>query len=227
MDRSRTTDGGRTILAACVSAVLGVSASIVISAPMATPRAGALDPTFGTNGLVTTDVFGGFGDRAVDVAVGADGAIIAAGSWGSQASRYNFAIAKYRADGALDPGFGSAGRVLLDFDGDDDYGGALAIQPDGRFVVAGSAELGGRPSDFGIARFLPGGALDASFAGNGKQATDFGGSDAIATIAIQSDGKIVAAGWTERGGEIVPATSPSPATTPTARWTGHLPQTAP
>ena len=90
--------------------------------------------------------------------------------------------------GDLDASFGDDGTVLLDFEGD--TGGAVAIQADGKIVVAGDSTL---------ARFLPNGALDATFGGDGTVRFDFGSSsyDAASAVALQTDGKIVVAGWSE------------------------------
>ena len=77
--------------------------------------------------------------------------------------------------------------------------------------------------DFALARYNADGSLDTSFSGDGKQTTDFGGSDDAATgVALQGDGKIVAVGVAPA----TPTTSRSPATTPTARSTRASPATA-
>src|SRR3954451_11310357 len=76
------------------------------------PSAGALDPTFGTGGKVLTD-FGSFSDNAGSVAVQAAGKIVVAGSaYGGASTGPDFALARYNADGTLDSGFGTGGKVL-------------------------------------------------------------------------------------------------------------------
>jgi uncharacterized delta-60 repeat protein len=102
---------------------------------------GALDPSFGTGGIVTTD----FGDSCVgsDVAVHADGKIVVAG-WTWNGSNRDFALARYTANGALDTGFGLGGKAVTDLGGRDDYGFGVAVQSDGKIVVAGFSEPGGR-----------------------------------------------------------------------------------
>jgi uncharacterized delta-60 repeat protein len=149
---------------------------------------GALDPTFGAGGLVTTD-FGGF-DSAQALAIQSDGKIVAAGSAGG-----DFALARYNADGSLDSTFGSSGKVTTDFGGFD-AASAVAIQPDGRIVAAGRTEGG----DFALTRYNSNGSLDTTFGGGGKVTTDFGGFDAAFGVALQADGKIVAAGQGGPGG---------------------------
>jgi len=71
----------------------------------------------------------------------------------------------------------------------------VAIQPDGKIVVAGHAR-NGRTTDFALARYNPNGSLDTTFDADGKVLTHFNGLDQINAVALQSDGKIVAAGNT-------------------------------
>jgi uncharacterized delta-60 repeat protein len=99
-----------------------------------------------------------------------------------------------RAAADLDLGFGTEGRVITDLSGRYEEVRALAIQPDGQIVAAGVTGTGST-QDFALARYNTGGALDANFGTAGAVATDFaGGSDAAWAVAIQPDGKIVAAG---------------------------------
>ncbi len=102
---------------------------------------GALDPNFGTGGIVTTD----FGDSSVgsDLAVQADAKIVVAG-WTWNGSNRDFALARYTTSGALDAGFGIAGKATTDLGGRDDYGFGVAVQSDGKIVVAGFSQPGGR-----------------------------------------------------------------------------------
>src|SRR5262245_30681032 len=97
-------------------------------------------------------------------------------------------IAPSAADGDLDPTFGVGGRVRFE----DDYSSvanALAIQADGKIIAAGSMR-----GDFLLARYKTDGLLDTGFGSDGLVSTDFGQSDITVALAIQSDGKIVAAG---------------------------------
>jgi uncharacterized delta-60 repeat protein len=98
------------------------------------------------------------------------------------------------ARGDLDATFGSGGKVTTDFGGNETAWG-LAVQPDGRAVVAGTRFDPGPSDDFVLARYTVSGALDPTFDGDGKVTTDFGGrSDGADEVALQPDGKIVAAG---------------------------------
>lgn len=105
------------------------------------------------------------------------------------------------APGDLDLSFGSSGKVITDFFNNEDGAYAIAIQSDGKIVVAGySRTPPSYHSDFAMARYNSDGSLDLSFGSGGKVVTDFGGKDDVAyAVAIQGDGKIVAVGSAEVG----------------------------
>lgn len=158
---------------------------------------GTLDPTFGGDGVVTTNLNPEY-DVAYAVAIQADGKIVAAGVSSIEARRYlddtKIAVARYNPDGSLDTSFGGDGRVTTDFTGTYDAAYAVAIQTDARIVVAGTA---GGYRTFALVRYNPDGTRDSSFGSRGKVTTNFtpGGCCEFATsVAIQVDGKIVAAG---------------------------------
>jgi uncharacterized delta-60 repeat protein len=98
------------------------------------------------------------------------------------------------ARGDLDSTFGTGGKVVTDFGGNETAWG-VAVQSDGKAVVAGTRFDPGPSDDFVLARYTVRGALDPTFDGDGKVTTDFGGrSDGADDVALQPDGKIVAAG---------------------------------
>ena len=135
----------------------------------------------------------------------------------------DFALARYNPNGSLDTSFSGDGKQTTDFGRLRRPANGVALQADGKIVVAGPRRRQRR--DFALARYNADGTLDTSFSGDGKQTTDFGGSDDAGDgVALQADGKIVAVG----GADAAPAatTSPSPATTPTARSTRASPATA-
>ena len=100
---------------------------------------GSLDPTFDTDGKVLTD-FGSINDQAYAVALQPDGKIIAVGT-GSTGNIDDFALARYNSDGTLDTSFDTDGKVTTDSGGQDlAYG--VAVQPDGKIVVAGVLQIG-------------------------------------------------------------------------------------
>ena len=107
------------------------------------------------------------------------------------------------ADGSLDPAFGDGGIVTTDIGGNDDLGLDVEVQPDGRILMAGtSSNVDGTDNDFGLVRYNPDGSLDTTFDTDGKVTTSFGaGYDLASAVALQADGKILAAGHTNNGNE--------------------------
>lgn len=104
-------------------------------------------------------------------------------------------LAAQNAAGDLDPSFGNGGKVVTDFSGNDDGASSVAIQPDGKIIVAGTSTAQGGTPDFALARYNVDGSLDAGFGSNGKVTTDFfQDKDFLRGVAIQPDGRIVAAG---------------------------------
>ncbi len=160
---------------------------------------GSLDAGFGTNGKVTTPI-GTYG-VAYAVAVQTDGKIVAVGQ-GYSGSTYVFALARYNADGTLDTGFGTNGKVLTPIGAADSYAYAVALQTDGRIVAAGQSYTGSGYS-FALARYNPDGTADAGFGTNGIVVTAIGSYDAVNGLVIQSDGKIIAAGYSDNGSQYV------------------------
>ena len=154
---------------------------------------GSIDAGFGTNGKVTT-AFGSGSGLANDVAVQGDGKIVVAGSTRARAGFSNdddFALRRYNPDGSLDTTFGTGGIVSTDFAALADSVTAVAIQSDGKIVVAGQAQ-GPSGTDLGLARYNADGSLDATFGINGKLITDVaGGFDFTSAMRLQPDGAIV------------------------------------
>ncbi|WP_323188224.1 hypothetical protein [Streptomyces sp. NBC_00249] len=157
---------------------------------------GSLDTSFGTDGMVTTDF--GANDGAVKTAVQADGRIVAVGVNFSGVGGGDVVLARYNTGGSLDTSFDTDGKVTTDFGGGFEQAWAVALQTDGRLVTMGDtipSGPGGR--DWGLVRYNTDGSLDTNFNGDGKVTTDFTGTDDQAFgVAVQADGKIVAAGST-------------------------------
>ena len=168
---------------------------------------GILDRSFGAGGKVRTK----FGQRfatAADVTVERTGKIVVAGTSGEfHADEFgtprNFALARYKPDGNLDPAFGIGGRVVTSL-GASDRAAAVAIGIDGNIVVAGTTILRENdelPADFALVRYRPSGSLDTTFGARGKVLTAFAANRAnsASAVAIQEDGKIVVAGRSADG----------------------------
>jgi uncharacterized delta-60 repeat protein len=154
---------------------------------------GSLDTSFGGDGKVTTD-FTSYPDDLLALAIQPDRKILAAGGNGFGAPNEKFALARYNADGSLDTSFSGDGKLTTDFASHPDVVFALRLQPDGKILAAGGSALAFKPK-FALARYNADGSLDTSFSGDGKVTTDFTeGDDDAYGLAIQANGKIVAAG---------------------------------
>lgn len=156
-------------------------------------RDGRPDLSFGDRGGIGTFIPGGDA-FAQAVALQPNGKIVAAG-WSR--ALLTFALIRKNAIGVLDPSFGNGGILLTQLRGAD-VANAVAIQPDGKIVVAGWASPSwGADADFALARYNPDGSYDTAFGDQGKVLTDFGGSDDLLNgMALAPDGKIVAVGFT-------------------------------
>jgi len=176
---------------------------------------GTLDSSFGSGGLVNIDVDSA-SDEARAVRVMADNGLLVAGTL-STSAHADFGIVKLRADGALDTTFGETdigstrkGYVRLDIAGVNfhDSGYAMAVQKDGRIVVAGTTPVfhdGFNYNQVALARFSADGVLDTTFGSGGVVKLDpfFGAAgDVLTTIALDqagnpgTDGRIVIGGYT-------------------------------
>ena len=162
------------------------------NAPAAITANGDLDTTFDTDGRVVTDLGGG--EKANGVAQQPDGKLVVVGTTSN-----DFAVTRYLPDGELDTSFSDDGQVITDLGGSD-RANAVAIQPDGKIVVAGTNN-----QNFALARYNADGSLDTSFAGDGllSLSTDslggnFGAAEGT-SVAIQTDGKILVGGSIKQG----------------------------
>src|SRR5437016_10844433 len=177
-----------------------VTAAIVltwfISLQVAQAAAGDLDPTFGIGGMVMTELKRRSG-LADGVAIQSDGKLVVVGQTykNNDYSDEDFAVTRYNTDGTLDNTFGRGGKVRTDFPGLAAVPSAVVIQPDGKIVVAGGAfpqfTFAG---NFEVVRYNPNGSLDRSFGNGGIVTTTFPEGSYAFDVALQPDGKIVAAG---------------------------------
>ncbi len=177
-----------------------VGAAIVLawlnSSQVAEAAAGDLDPTFGTGGMVMTDI-----NRSTDiaqaVAVQADGKLVVVGQTykHNDFSGEDFVVTRYNTDGTLDNSFGSGGKVRTDFPGLAAVPSSVVIQPNGKIVVAGGAfPLFTFLGNFEVVRYNPNGSLDTSFGNGGIVTTNFPEGSYASSVALQADGKVIAAG---------------------------------
>ncbi len=174
------------------SLLLFLSVALIVSA-----QPGLLDASFGTAGRVSVAASTLF-DEAKAVVLQPDGKIIVAGRAKVNGS-YRVALIRLLPDGSLDPSFGTAGKVVKAIGLNNDEAYAVALQPDGKIVVAGRS-FNGVDFDVALLRYHPNGALDNSFHATGIVTTAIGPSnDEAYSVVIQGDGKIVVAGHAENG----------------------------
>lgn len=176
---------GRLIAAGRTRQILGTDD---IAVARLDPVTGALDASFspgGADGDGKLELDLGGTDRAEDALVQPDGRIVLAGTVVGR----GVAVVRLNPDGSLDAGFDGDGVAEIDL-GASDSGEAAALQADGKIVVAGAAANG-----FAMLRLQPGGALDTTFSGDGRQIFGFpGGGSAAGGLALQADGALVAVG---------------------------------
>jgi uncharacterized delta-60 repeat protein len=168
---------------------------------------GLPDKTFGKTGKVITDL--GAGEQLFGLALQPDGKIVVTGET-TDGITFFFAVARYKPSGALDKSFDKDGVLAANlFPSFADRPRAIALQPDGKILVAGqgASSRPGATADFALVRFNTNGKLDKAFSGDGKLLTNFtappfftSGSDSAHAIALQADGKIVVAGNSSANG---------------------------
>src|SRR4030095_4425690 len=164
---------------------------------------GSIDGSFGQNGKVITGI--GEHDYAKYGVLQDDGKIVVGGYTYNGSYHSDIVLVRYNADGSLDSGFGVGGKVIRSLGPNNNLANAVAVQPDGKIIVAGSIE-GNCFTDcnglvfcspaFGVARFNGNGSIDSSFGQNGIVTTNVGSANAgtALSVILQPDGKIVVAG---------------------------------
>jgi uncharacterized delta-60 repeat protein len=159
---------------------------------------GSIDTNFNSSSTGTKTVtFGSDQSFGEAVALQGDGRIVIAGIYGDFGGDMAFGVARLNADGTMDATFGTNGTALAWFPSPSRaWPRDVAIQPDGKIVVAGRVQRSNR-SDVALARFLPNGTLDPAFGSGGRVETALGADDDEAHgVAVLPDGKIVVAGVT-------------------------------
>lgn len=153
--------------------------------------AGVLDPSFGTGGIALTPIAQfGARDSIYALARQADGKLVAAGGEG------DFTLVRYHADGSLDAGFGTGGKLAHLFGSTIGAARAVTVAPTGEIYVAGHAHHA-----VSVARLTAAGVLDGSFGTGGKVQTMLSATNwnEAQAIALDAGGKLVVAGWVYEG----------------------------
>ena len=184
-----------------VSAAFGPHQAVATQAVTVTVRGapGAVDTSFGGGAIITP--VANSEDYAHAVAVQPDGKVVTAGTTAISAGTV-VALTRHLRDGGLDPEFGNGGKVITQVGARGDSARAVAVQPDGRILVAGWTDATGTDANFLVLRYLADGQLDPEFADAGRLVLPIGagnGTDRAYAIAVQDDGKIVVGGTTLTG----------------------------
>jgi uncharacterized delta-60 repeat protein len=159
---------------------------------------GTLDPTFGSGGTVSVSLSPSLpADFLNALAIQPDGKLVAAGGVNSGGTAGEFAVARFNTDGSLDTGFGTNGSTFTALASvppgfaNGTVARGVALQPDGKILLAGSYSAGGGLSHFGLVRYNADGSLDQGFGSGGIVKTAVDSSDFATAVALQADGKIV------------------------------------
>lgn len=158
---------------------------------------GGIDSTFGVSGAVIKDLGSEFAESAFDALVLSDGKIVA-GGYAQKPPGFHFTILRLHPDGATDNAFGLGGKAQLSMDCCYSSIFGLVQQPDGKLLACGYGTDDLNYLKFAIARFKPNGIVDQAFGDGGKVIVAMTPSSVghrAMTMALQSDGKILTAGY--------------------------------
>jgi uncharacterized delta-60 repeat protein len=190
----------RSVLAA-LAVALGSLGAPLTPADAAGPE-GGFDAAFGTSGKVITPVSPAGSDLVSALALQPDGKLVVVGASPGSTTGSDFAVVRYRADGTLDTTFNGTGmrRIPVRPGNVSDSANAVAVQSDGKIVVAGRTTTDAR-LDWALVRLNPNGTLDSTFGSGGRVITEAVGvgNSSIVGVAVQPDGKVVVAGWSHNG----------------------------
>ena len=172
-----------------------------------------LDSGFGVGGKIITHLPTTGTETAYALARQPDGKLVVAGSIDVLKQAYpdnttdfylsqDLAVVRYSASGTLDPSFGTAGAVIQGFDGPDvfsdtaDQARAIAVQPDGKLVIAGTSDFSGGGLGWLLTRLNTSGSLDTAFGTDGLvRGGNYGG---FQSMALEPSGSIVVVGYEGR-----------------------------
>jgi uncharacterized delta-60 repeat protein len=162
---------------------------------------GALDKSFSSDGKTTTSL-GTMVAEAYGIALQSDGKILVAGYATQSATDTDFALVRYDAGGTLDKSFSGDGKVTTAVGELQDVARSVAVQSDGKIVVAGYSLVSESDSDFVLVRFNENGTLDTSFNGDGMVITPVGASnDRASRVTVLGDGRILVVGYAWNGSD--------------------------
>jgi uncharacterized delta-60 repeat protein len=184
-----------------------IALTTVVSACFSLPlhaipgQPGTLDNTWGTLGRVVTAIGSG-ADRAYAMALQPDGKVLLAGECFGGTNN-DFCVARYNASGSLDATWNGNGKVITAIGTGADRANAMALQPDGKVLLAGYCVGGASTIYFCAARYNANGTPDLTWNGTGKGITPIStigtAADLANAMALQPDGKVLLAGYCSNG----------------------------
>lgn len=159
-------------------------------------RDGSPDPTFGSNGefvKVSSDK-----ETVRSLLIDSQNRIVVGGTRAS--SNTDFFIDRFTTGGQLDSTFGNGGETVTDLGGSNDQLNALSFDRAGHIIAVGYSDANGK-DDVAVARYTTNGALDSSFGSGGEMLYGSGGANEIGNaVTVDSQGRIIVAGYTDAGG---------------------------
>ncbi|WP_310993366.1 T9SS type A sorting domain-containing protein [Aequorivita marina] len=165
---------------------------LIVTTSVTLAQPGTLDPTFGTDGIVTTAIDPNYNFAEATI-VQADGKIVVAGNAGTPAD-FRMAIARYNTDGSLDSSFGNGGNLHFNVGAVKSFIMDLAQQPDGKIVIGGRT-WDNESGNFALVRLNEDGSFDDTFGTNGIAHIITSEADVSEKISLLDDGKIIVAGY--------------------------------
>ncbi|MBA1290617.1 hypothetical protein [Pseudomonas japonica] len=156
---------------------------------------GVLDVSLGSHGVATYALPEGLQfASSTPLTLQSNGQLIVAGH-SYLGTHADFSVVRFNADGTLDATFGKEGIATFDIAEGHDFAHAVAVQADGKLLIAGNSETSASDVDFSVIRLNQDGSLDTSFGDNGKAIFDFqAGPDTAQTINVRDDGRILLTG---------------------------------
>jgi uncharacterized delta-60 repeat protein len=185
----------RSLITLAILVAAATMGAMPAAAGLSSPGPGSLDPSFGTGGKAQTNVNP---NQVTNAVLQSDGKIVAIASLADfKIASQVFGVLRYLPSGTLDPAFGKGGIVRTAFTLGFHYPYSVAIQADGKIVVAGSASSPNNSTDMiAVARYNGDGSLDSSFGSGGKVTTVLlGFRDVAQVVILQPDGKILIGGF--------------------------------
>lgn len=158
---------------------------------------GDYDTEFSDDGRLTLSFGSGNGSAFHKILQQTDGKIIAIGE-AYNTSNFDFAAARFNADGSIDPTFGEGGKTTINFNNYNDFGRNAALQTDGKIIVAGAAKNSNGNSSIALLRLNTDGSLDGTFGTSGKITLSISGlaDDYAEDVILLANGKILLGGYT-------------------------------